>query len=465
VNDLDFKSCLENKDNISKNINLSRYTNGIDRNTACIVTIFIDKNNIQFRDNKFTIAIEKFKSEVADQLNTTRFYLIQYSKDETKAFYFKEKSIYDNPIFIEHSKLNTPIELNTFGEDFKYTNNQSTSSNSDKKYTLYLELNKDRCSNKNFLEPLHARISQICNHIENNTKDDFLDEDIQEIQANILSLKTTMQNVLKKLDTQLGAIDTLRKDIKNVTPQITKVDVKSSKNDLIQFTYQSNLQNYQNYKLGFQHAFKPGENNTWLIQSSLSTIQYNYSLFLDRTQYQWNDKNFSLQNIQENGEIQFQQAGLGIGKNWKLSNNNNSSKSAGWSILALVGAQFNYIKHARFNWNNGSANIRGHITGISDEIINVPDLGFQDGLALTGISGNSNFKRFFSSLEGELRIAYHFENISFSGGYGYTYSGKLEGQHPENPIYNGQQANSLTITLMPMRISTSYFSLSTTLHF
>ncbi len=44
VNDLDFKSCLENKDNISKNINLSRYTNGIDRNTACIVTNFIDKN-------------------------------------------------------------------------------------------------------------------------------------------------------------------------------------------------------------------------------------------------------------------------------------------------------------------------------------------------------------------------------------------------------------------------------------
>jgi hypothetical protein len=462
VNDLEFKSCLETKDNISKNINLSRYTKGIDRNTACIVTIFIDKNNIQFRDNKFTLAIEKFKSEVADQLNTTRFCLIQYSKDETKAFYFKEKSIYDNPIFIEHSQLNTPIQLNTFGEDFKYTNNQSNSSNSDKKYTLYLELNKDRCSNKNFLEPLHARISEICSHIENNTKDDFLDEDIQKIQANIVSLNTTMLDVLKKLNAQHGALDTLRKDIKNVTPQKTKVDVKSSKNDLIQFTYESNLQNYQNYKLGFQHLFKPGENNTWLIQSSLSTQQYSYSLFLEHHQYQWNNKNFSVHNIQETGKIQFQQAGMGVGRNWKLSN---GSKTSGWGLQALIGGNINFIKNARYQWNDGSADIRGYINGISDEINNVPDIGFQDGLTLSGSKGNADLKKWFPSVEGEIKLLYQFQNISFAGGFGYTYSGKLVGNHPENPIYNGQQGNSLTTSIMPLRISTSYCSLSTILHF
>jgi hypothetical protein len=196
--------------------------------------------------------------------------------------------------------------------------------------------------------------------------------------------------------------------------------------------------------------------------TSLGTHQYSYSLFMDSAQYTWNDKNFSIQNLQESGTVQFQSAGIGIGKNWSFSN---GSKTSGWGLQALIGGNVNFIKNANYQWTNGSANIRGYINGISDEIINVPDLGFQDGVTLSGMNGNADLKKWFPSMEGEIKLLYQFQNITFAGGVGYTYSAKLAGNHPENPIFNGQQSNSLTTSMMPLRISTSYCSLSTIIHF
>jgi hypothetical protein len=398
--------------------------------------------------------------------------LLQYMREDTnivsshihfeifKIEYINGRS--ENPIFdgqkISKNELYLwlPHKVLKPGIKSKSVNN-ATLSTSQKGSIIKVDIPKDhpcfREENLKYKFQLNQLV-EIINQYEKGTYNDYI------LNAHVATEPSVQVQNTDKIENQLKSILDSLQFIRKKISNLKSASTNTNKN----WCYISAESKF--FSAGNAVGLKfiiPTKANTFFY-STLSTLQYNYSLFLDQTQYQWNDKNFSLQNLQENGEIQFQQAGLGIGKNWKLSNNK-SSKSTGWCMQALVGAQFNYIKHARFNWNNGSANIRGHITGISDEIINVPDLGFQDGLALTGISGNSNFKRFFPSLEGELRIAYHFENISFSGGYGYTYSGKLEGHHPENPIYNGQQANSLTSTLMPMRISTSYFSLSTTLHF
>lgn len=374
---------------------------------------------------------------------------IEYINGRSENPIFEGQKISKNELFLwlPHKELKQGIKSKSL--------NNATLSASQKGCIIKVDIPKEHpCFREEKLK-YKFQIRQLLEIIDQFQKGDFNDYfEISNANQPPLAETKSFDKIETQLQSILDSLQFIRKKISNIKTPSTN----TNKNWNI-ISAESRFFSAGN-AVGIKFIF-PAKSSNFLF-SSLSTQQYSYSLFLDHYQYQWNNKNFSVHNIQERGKIQFQQAGMGVGRNWKLSN---GSKTSGWCIQALIGGNINFIKNAPYQWNDGSADIRGYINGISDEIINVPDLGFQDGLTLSGMEGNADLKKWFSSVEGEIKLLYQFQNMSFAGGFGYTYSGKMVSNHPENPIYNGQQGNSLTTSIMPLRISTPYCSLSTILHF
>jgi hypothetical protein len=457
VDDAIFNKCLEARDDYSRNVNLSSLFSENSNNYTSQVVIFINKNNSQFIDGKLETEVTNFINDVVSQCNQTEFIFITYTKNQTIPYYCFGKSINDNPIFIQYRKLSRPIELMNYSSEFKVLNNAAP-----KRTIIHFELNREKCTNKNFIEPFHNSIKEICTHIQEYTIENDFEDEMNDLKSYVQSLQGKMEaNNQAQQTNNNQQFQSIKSKIEYVEKLLS--DKSTDKKNKIVFSsdFVSDFNNFSSIKMKGYYPMKESKNSSF-ITTSLGTHLYNYSLFMDGAQYTWNDKNFSIQNLQESGTVQFQSAGIGIGKNWCFSK---GSETSGWGLQALIGGNFNFIKNATYQWTNGSANIRGYINGISDEIINVPDLGFQDGVTLSGMNGNADLKKRFPSMEGEIKLLYQFQNISFAGGVGYTYSAKLASNHPENPIFSGQQSNSLTTSMMPLRISTSYCSLSTIIHF
>jgi hypothetical protein len=110
-------------------------------------------------------------------------------------------------------------------------------------------------------------------------------------------------------------------------------------------------------------------------------------------------------------------------------------------------------------------NVRGKLDGIGDEIINVPDLGYRDGINLVGVNGTADLKRFCPSVEGEVTLHYNLEKMDFFGGVGYTASPILKASRPDLLISDGTHFNSLTATTNPISIRTPFISIGTSIIF
>ena len=125
----------------------------------------------------------------------------------------------------------------------------------------------------------------------------------------------------------------------------------------------------------------------------------------------------------------------------------------------------NSVYSSNYQWTSGTMDIRGKVDGIGDEIINVPDLGYRDGISLVGVQGQSNIKRFFPSASVDAAFHYNLEKVDFFTGVGYTYSSQLKPVHPNALVSDGTHFNSLISTTNPIAIRTPYFSFGASLNF
>ncbi len=103
-------------------------------------------------------------------------------------------------------------------------------------------------------------------------------------------------------------------------------------------------------------------------------------------------------------------------------------------------------------------NVRGKLDGIQDEIINVPELGFQDNISLVGINGDAQLKRLFYSIDLDFAFHYNLERFDFFAGGGLLVSSKIRSQQSDSPIFDGHQYRSLIATKQPISIRSPFIS-------
>ena len=135
------------------------------------------------------------------------------------------------------------------------------------------------------------------------------------------------------------------------------------------------------------------------------------------------------------------------------------------SIHLSGGVRGNGITRCSYQWTSGTMDVRGNLQGIGDEIINVPDLGYRDGISLVGVQGQSDIKRFFPSASIDVAFHYNLEKVDFFTGVGYTCSSQLKPVNLDALVSDGTHFNSLISTTNPIAIRTPYFSLGASLNF
>ncbi len=118
---------------------------------------------------------------------------------------------------------------------------------------------------------------------------------------------------------------------------------------------------------------------------------YQYGIYLS----QWirtNDvRKVMFNNIKEEGSIDFNQYGVGVDYDFKLIDYKTSDRLLFKDLEFKLGVSFSMgvlkLRSANYIWLEGYKNTRGYYPGIDDELVNIPELGFQDGVSVKGQTG------------------------------------------------------------------------------
>lgn len=402
------------------------------------VLIFIDTNNMELQQSKLAKEIAEFKEEVVNKISKENFefYFIKYSRPITSAYFFefskRNFAVKDYPVFVLHGARKSKVNL-IFDSKFSYSEAKILDNE-----VLHLKLNpgaEGQCSKINFVKPLHSEILEIC------MKVSILEMDIVLRKDDVVDAKKIEKAILLLT----GRIDTLTTRLKSPRPVYNNFEVKANLST-----------NYRSIgAMSFYH------DDHWAplhIYLGFSVSNYYYS---KNTGFHENiNKSTILRiyDISEIGNLSMIGADLGVKYVWSLA-------KSPMTIHLSGGVRGNGITRCDYQWTSGTMDIRGKVAGIGDEIINVPDLGYRDGISLVGVQGQSNIKRFFPSASIDVAFHYNLEKVDFFTGVGYTYSSQLKPVHPDALVSDGTRFNSLISTTNPIAIRTPYFSIGASLNF
>jgi hypothetical protein len=273
--------------------------------------------------------------------------------------------------------------------------------------------------------------------------DDTLRKSINQILVDQKQIKLDLQELIKKINAP-----------------------KKANKSLLQFEVGA-IQKFSNNILSRGIYFSKQRINSFAGSSvkkggfgfSLLQSNYFYSSFIDHS-FAIEEKKIEISNLRERGELFYNSISFfGIYSFSFLSGlfPPNAPKDPLW-ISLKGGLAINAIQSSHFSWYSGSMNVRGKFDGIQDEIINVPELGFQDNISLVGINGDAQLKRLFYSIDLDFAIHYNLERFDFFAGGGFLLSSKIKSQESYSPIFDGHQYRSLIVTEQPISIRSPFIS-------
>ncbi len=254
----------------------------------------------------------------------------------------------------------------------------------------------------------------------------------------------------------------IRKDLKDVKDQIKALDDKLKESEDDKFSkirFEPSFRFANNFSEMSYHLFYHDDvkrSHYFVFGISAGELQGNTSL--DNYEYRDGFSTYSISGIQESSLTKFN--GLSVGyKHIK------DFDGGPLEIHTRIGMQLNRIFSSNYSWSSGEMDVRGKLDGIGDEIINVPELGFQENQILLGVSGENQIKRFFGSVDLDLSLHYNLEKIDFFLGCGGIASTKIQPMKSDALIFNGRQFNGLMSTVQPMSLINAYITLGASIIF
>lgn len=297
---------------------------------------------------------------------------------------------------------------------------------------------------------------------------DYLYADINAIMQEVDISSSQITNNL----TQVTQEDSLASYIKRLLSEMTKIgnrigdveieikNLKPKKNEALYYRLENSFrfatEFYENsFRLFYHGDDKNNSPHYFAFGISAGELQGNTQL--ENYAYQNGSSIYSITGVQEQSQTKFN--GLSVG--YKHIKEIDRS----FELHTRIGIQLNRIASSNYRWSSGEMDVRGKLEGIGDEIINVPELGFQDNVKLAGIKGENEIRRFFGSLDADITLHYNLDKIDFFLGGGGIVSTKIQPRKTDASIFNGYQSNGLMSTVKPMALTKFYFTLGASLIF
>ncbi len=276
-----------------------------------------------------------------------------------------------------------------------------------------------------------------------NGNDDSLSKSISQILLDQKQIKLDLQELIKKINTP-----------------------KKANKSLLQFEVGA-IQKFSNYILSKGIYLSTQRINSFAGSSvkkggfgfSLLQSNYFYSSLISHS-FNIEEKKIQISNLRERGELFYNSISFFGTYSFSFLSGlfpPNAPQDPLW-ISLKGGLAINTIQSSHFSWYSGTMNVRGNFDGIQDEIINVPELGFQDNISLVGINGDAQLKRLFYSIDLDFAIHYNLERFDFFAGGGFLVSSKIKSQESYSPIFDGHQYRSLIVTEQPISIRSPFIS-------
>ena len=410
------------------------------------ILVFIDTSNVLLKGDSLINELRILRNTINASSLTKRscVYIIKGQSPRVGGNYFefpkKDFAISDFPVYILHSSRIESLVFDAYAQ-FSYVGESING----KKVIKFLPP-ESSCGKYNFLRPLHGELIRVAEQLES-----------QPMQSKIAS-NNDFSNYLNEMNSGFGL---LREELKKLSKDIQKVNDRFDQGEDYKFRIGASgriADDFSLYLIEGGYEIKESNEKERLFKLGFESSTYNYHRMIDRIDYQSNNKVIQISDLSENGNMKIASLKFGLEEIWKL-------RDSDFQIHCGVNFGLNQIKTSDFSWSSGVMNVRGKLTGIDDEIINVPELGFQDGVSLYGINGSAQFNQFFSSVDSDLTIHYNLEKFDFFAGGGYMLSEKIRLAQNNSVLFDGQNYYSLLTVSNPIFIRTPFVTIGMNLIF
>jgi hypothetical protein len=404
------------------------------------VLIFIDTSNVLLSGDSLKGELRSLELDLQKWqiLDNSEVIVIKGGHPIKGSNYFEfiksDFEVNDFPIYIMHSVDIPNWKFDNFSK-FEYQKNDISGMK-----VIRYRMEKGSCGKFNFLRPLHDEILQLVKSISSQNTSSKRNVEMGEIKA-------SMDDLGQK-------INTVTKDVQELKELISKAPASYYRFEN-SFRFANDF--YENSLRLFYHD-DDKNNNSHYFSFGLSSGELQGRTEIENYEYQNGSSIYSITGIQEHSQTKFNGVSVGY-KNIKDFN------GKPLELHIRGGVQFNRIASSKYHWNSGEMDVRGKLEGIGDEIINVPELGFQDNVKLAGVNGENELRRFFGSVDLDATLHYNLEKIDFFLGGGGIVSSKIQPRKTDALIFNGYQSNGLMSTVKPMALTKFYFTLGASLIF
>ncbi len=326
-----------------------------------------------------------------------------------------------------------------------------TKKNNTTRYYFEVSKNPEKyaCITGELFDYLYADINAIMQEVDNSSPNIY-NNPIQVTHEDSLSsyIKRLLSEVTK-IGNKIGVVET---EIKGLKPKRNMASYYRFENS---FRFATDF--YENSFRLFYHD-DDKNNNYHYFAFGLSEGELQGRTEIENYEYQNGSSIYSMTGVQEHSQTKFN----GVSVGYKYIKDFGGEP---WELHIRGGVQFNRIASSKYHWSSGEMDVRGKLEGIGDEIINVPELGFQDNVKLAGVNGENEIRRFFGSLDADITLHYNLDKIDIFLGGGGIVSSKIQPRKSDALIFNGQQSNGLMSTVKPMALTKFYFTLGASLIF
>ncbi len=396
---------------------------------------------------------DRYKQFVADHPNWgIVFYSWTSSRENMEYTILSESNL---PV--RFSKLLFSVKKNVNEENLKNALKDAiienhTKKNNSKRYYFEVSKNPEKyaCITGELFDYLYADINAIMEDIDNSSSSNITNNPKQITQED--SLASNIKELLSRMTKIGNKIDGFSNEMKALR---NKINEESALNVRIEPSYRFSNNFSENALRFFYHENDKGPH---YFAFGLSAGEMQGNTRLENYKYQNGSSIYAITGVQEHSQTKFNGVSLG----YKYIKDFGGEP---WELHIRGGVQFNRIASSKYHWNSGEMDVRGKLEGIGDEIINVPELGFQDNVSLVGINGENELRRFFGSADLDATLHYNLEKIDFFLGGGGIISTKIQPRKTDTLIFNGDQSNGLMSTVKPLALTKFYFTLGASLNF
>jgi hypothetical protein len=432
-------SIEERKDRFVFKYNTMLSDTKLSNDLRIVILIFIDTSNVLLSGDSLKAELRSLESNMQrwQLFDNCRVIVIKGDHPIKGSNYLEfingDFVVNDFPIYLLHSADIPNWKFDNFSK-FEYQKNDISGMK-----VIRYRMEKGSCGKFNFLRPLHDEILQLAKSISNQSTSSKKDVEMGEIKASIDGLGQKINTVTKDLQ-----------ELKELMPKAAASYYRFENS----FRFATDF--YENsFRLFYHNDDKNNSPHYFSFGLSMGELQGNTQL--ENYAYQNGSSKYSISGIREHSLTEFN--GLSVGyKHIK-------EIDGPFELHTRIGIQLNRIASSSYRWSSGEMDVRGKLEGIGDEIINVPELGFQDNVSLAGINGENELRRFFGSVDLDVTLHCNLDKIDFFLGGGGMASTKMQPIKSDALIFNGQQSNGLMSTVKPIALTKFYITLGASLIF